>query len=363
MLAGLEEVTAGSIHIGERDITHVPPKGRDIAMVFQNCALHPHMSVADNMAFSLKMAGVSKEDRRTRVEEAAKLLDLTDYLDRKPKALSGGQRQRVAMGRRGVYAEHLDDVIERGLATGDVLPGTSGLVEMGSLKVLLDGSLNTRTAWCYHPFPGVEPEAVHGMRVVEPDALHDLVARAYAVGMASALHAIGDRANTLALDTFEATGASGTIEHAQLIARQDLARFARLGVAASVQPRHAIDDRAVAERHWSGHTDRAFLLASLLGAGARILLGSDAPVAPLDPWVTIASAVARTDDEQPPWHGEERLTLDQALAASTRHPQLTRGAPADLVVLDADPWDAGADVLSAMPVEATMIAGEFVPLG
>jgi multiple sugar transport system ATP-binding protein len=99
MLAGLEEVTAGAIHIGDREVTHVPPKDRDIAMVFQNYALYPHMTVADNMAFALKMAGVDKTERRQRVEEAAKLLDLTDYLDRKPKALSGGQRQRVAMGR------------------------------------------------------------------------------------------------------------------------------------------------------------------------------------------------------------------------------------------------------------------------
>src|SRR5664279_407311 len=99
MLAGLEEVTDGSIHIGDRDITHLPPKDRDIAMVFQNYALYPHMSVADNMAFSLKMAKVGKEERMTRVAEAAKLLDLEDFLDRKPKALSGGQRQRVAMGR------------------------------------------------------------------------------------------------------------------------------------------------------------------------------------------------------------------------------------------------------------------------
>ena len=99
MLAGLEEVTQGKILIGDRDITHLPPKDRDIAMVFQNYALYPHMTVADNMAFSLKMAKVGKEDRMKRVAEAAKLLDLEDYLDRKPKALSGGQRQRVAMGR------------------------------------------------------------------------------------------------------------------------------------------------------------------------------------------------------------------------------------------------------------------------
>jgi multiple sugar transport system ATP-binding protein len=99
MLAGLEEVTSGRIMIGDRDVTHLPPKERDIAMVFQNYALYPHMSVAENMAFSLKMAKVPKEERMERVKEAAKLLDLEDYLERKPKALSGGQRQRVAMGR------------------------------------------------------------------------------------------------------------------------------------------------------------------------------------------------------------------------------------------------------------------------
>lgn len=99
MLAGLEDVNAGRILIGGRDVTDVPPKDRDIAMVFQNYALYPHMSVADNMGFALKIAGVHKEERNQRVREAAKLLDLEQFLDRKPKALSGGQRQRVAMGR------------------------------------------------------------------------------------------------------------------------------------------------------------------------------------------------------------------------------------------------------------------------
>ncbi|PSL02494.1 carbohydrate ABC transporter ATP-binding protein (CUT1 family) [Haloactinopolyspora alba] len=99
MLAGLEEVDQGSIRIGERDVTHMPPKDRDIAMVFQNYALYPHMSVSDNMGFALKIAGTPKDEIRRRVADAAKLLDLEEYLDRKPKALSGGQRQRVAMGR------------------------------------------------------------------------------------------------------------------------------------------------------------------------------------------------------------------------------------------------------------------------
>src|SRR3712207_1859262 len=99
MLAGLEEVTNGHIYIGDRDVTHTPPKDRDIAMVFQNYALYPHMTVADNMGFALKMAKVPKEEQRKRVAEAARILGLEEYLERKPKALSGGQRQRVAMGR------------------------------------------------------------------------------------------------------------------------------------------------------------------------------------------------------------------------------------------------------------------------
>ncbi|KQP66454.1 MULTISPECIES: ABC transporter ATP-binding protein [unclassified Nocardioides] len=99
MLAGLEEVNSGTIRIGDRDITTMPPKDRDIAMVFQNYALYPHMTVAENMGFALKMAKVPTAERDKRVKEAAAILGLEEYLERKPKALSGGQRQRVAMGR------------------------------------------------------------------------------------------------------------------------------------------------------------------------------------------------------------------------------------------------------------------------
>ncbi len=99
MLAGLEEVNGGKIWIGDKDVTNLSPKDRDVAMVFQNYALYPHMTVADNMGFALKIAGVDKGEIKRRVDEAAKILDLEPYLERKPKALSGGQRQRVAMGR------------------------------------------------------------------------------------------------------------------------------------------------------------------------------------------------------------------------------------------------------------------------
>ena len=99
MVAGLEEISKGEVRIGGRVVNDVPPKERDIAMVFQNYALYPHMSVYDNMAFGLKLAKVPKPDIDERVREAARILDLRELLDRKPKALSGGQRQRVAMGR------------------------------------------------------------------------------------------------------------------------------------------------------------------------------------------------------------------------------------------------------------------------
>ena len=99
MLAGLEEVDEGTIRIDGKDVVNLPPRSRDIAMVFQNYALYPHMSVAENMAFALKIAHVGRPEIRARVQEAARILDLEDYLDRRPAQLSGGQRQRVAMGR------------------------------------------------------------------------------------------------------------------------------------------------------------------------------------------------------------------------------------------------------------------------
>src|SRR5918912_801423 len=99
MIAGLEEATSGEILIGGDLVNDVPPKDRDIAMVFQNYALYPHMTVFDNMAFGLKLRRFTKSEIRARVENAARILDITDLLDRRPRQLSGGQRQRVAMGR------------------------------------------------------------------------------------------------------------------------------------------------------------------------------------------------------------------------------------------------------------------------
>src|SRR5208283_4781018 len=99
MIAGLEEITAGDIYIGGEVVNDLPPKDRDIAMVFQNYALYPHMTAFENMSFGLKLRKFSKDEIKKRVDHAARILDITELLDRKPKALSGGQRQRVAMGR------------------------------------------------------------------------------------------------------------------------------------------------------------------------------------------------------------------------------------------------------------------------
>jgi len=107
MLAGLEDIDEGTIRIGDKDVTDLEPRKRDIAMVFQSYALYPHMTVAENIGFALELAKVPKDERRHRIQEAARILDLEPFLDRKPKALSGGQRQRVAMGRAIVRKPHV----------------------------------------------------------------------------------------------------------------------------------------------------------------------------------------------------------------------------------------------------------------
>ncbi len=137
MLAGLEEVSRGTILIGERDVSKLPPKDRDIAMVFQNYALYPHMTVGENMGFALKMAGVSKEDREVKIKDAAKLLGLEDFLDRKPKALSGGQRQRVAMG-RAIVREPQVFLMDEPLSNLDAKLRVSTRAQIASLQRRLD---------------------------------------------------------------------------------------------------------------------------------------------------------------------------------------------------------------------------------
>ncbi|GGI96810.1 amidohydrolase [Pseudarthrobacter scleromae] len=257
----------------------------------------------------------------------------------------------------GVYPADLERAAALGMRTGQEVDGGKGLLRVGPLKVLIDGALNTRTAYCVDPYPF----GGHGLLTVEPEELLALLERARATGFLPAVHAIGDAANQVALDAFARAGVGGRIEHAQFVRREDLARFGSLGVLASVQPVHALDDRDAAETNWPGRTDRAFPLRSLLDAGASLLLGSDAPVAPLDPWAAMAAATVRArDDGRGPWHPQEAITRRQALLASSRGRSRVRvGDPADLVLLDEDSIAAPTDVFAAMPVAATLVAGRF----
>ncbi|MET0805822.1 MAG: amidohydrolase family protein, partial [Lacisediminihabitans sp.] len=217
--------------------------------------------------------------------------------------------------------------------------------------------LNTRTAYCHAPYPGTHN---HGELVYEPLALVASLERARDAGLVPAVHAIGDFANEIALDAFQAAACRGSIEHAQLIAAMDFARFAELGVVASVQPEHAMDDRDVADLFWAGRTDRAFAFESLVRAGATLRLGSDAPVAPLDPWVTMAAAVTRSRDGREPWHPEQVVASAIAYAASTDgRARVEVGSLADLVVTEADPLAATDDELRSFPVTATMVSGRW----
>ncbi len=201
------------------------------------------------------------------------------------------------------------------------------------------------------------------MLLVSLDALSTLMRRATDAGFDCAVHAIGDAANALALQAFARTGARGSVEHAQLLDDADVQRFAELGVIASVQPEHLLDDRDVTDRYWADRARRAFPFRSLLDAGATLAFGSDAPVAPLDPWLAIAAAVHRSRDGRPRWHPEQEITVHEALTASMppgrRDLRLRTGDAADLIVLDRDPFTAEPQALRTMPVAATMLAGAW----
>ncbi|AXH96111.1 amidohydrolase [Ornithinimicrobium avium] len=278
---------------------------------------------------------------------------------------AGGQ---VLRARVGVYPEHLQHVLDAGARTGGPVAGTGGLVTMGPLKIISDGSLNTRTAWCHQPYADGHLLA-HPRGAANHDAaqVRDLLATATGAGLEVALHAIGDAAVHQALVAFAQTGARGGIEHAQLVDPADLPLWAGLPVRASVQPAHLLDDRAVTEQCWPDRADRTFTLRSFLDHGIELVLGSDAPVAPLDPWLAMAAAVHRGPVEEDSWHPEQALTPREALAASVDGRRLCPGAPGDVVLLDADPLaPAGmpsreqARALRSASVSATVLAGQLV---
>jgi predicted amidohydrolase YtcJ len=266
-------------------------------------------------------------------------------------------RVRVA-----TYADGLDAVIDAGLRTGDQLPGSPETITMGPLKIISDGSLNTRTAWCCEEYADGSGSGAPNQTTAELTRLLDL---AHSHRLEVATHAIGDLALREALTAYDVTGAQGSIEHAQLVRPDAVPILARLGLRASVQPAHLLDDRDVTELCWPDRAERCFAFRWMADAGVQLAFGSDAPVSPLDPWLAVAAAVHRSADERPPWHPEQALSVREAIAASVDgQSTLHAGMPADLVLLDADPLapaddtDAQAARLRTMPVALTVVAGD-----
>ncbi|MBO1755271.1 amidohydrolase [Allobranchiibius sp. CTAmp26] len=266
--------------------------------------------------------------------------------------------------RASTYLYGLEATIAAGLRTGDPLPGGGAVATMGPLKIIADGSLGTMTALCCAPYAGHD---TRGTCNVSPEELLEALRSARAHGLDAAVHAIGDAAATMVLDAFRDSGIRGSIEHAQLLDPADITRMATLGVRASVQPAQLYDDRDLSEQLWPGCADRSFMLRSMVDAGVQLALGSDAPVAPLDPWLAMAAAVHRSADSRGPWGAAQAITPAEALCASTDGQQTpTVGSRADLVLLDADPLAVAHDsataahTLRTMGVAATLVGGRVV---
>ena len=277
-----------------------------------------------------------------------------------PDRVAGGAE--LLRVRVGAYVDTLDEFSAAGLRTGMQMPGCGPLIRMGPLKIISDGSLNTQTAWCCSPYSGGGVGAPN----ITSEGLQAVLEHANRAQMEVAVHAIGDAAVGQALEAYAATGARGSIEHAQLIRREDSRTMARLGIWASVQPAHLLDDRDLTEILWPHSADRCFALRWLQDDGVTLALGSDAPVSPLDPWDAIAAAVHRSADDREPWHPEQALTVHEALAASTDGVgTVSVGQAADLALLDADPLLPGTSLeqakhLRAMQVAATWVDGRLV---
>lgn len=301
---------------------------------------------AFDVAMAINAAPVDVLDRfAAQVSARAAGRGVVGIVDYEMDGCLPGWERRMAAGfdvlrvEASVYPHELDFVPA---PTGSAL---TSLLTVGRHKLFADGSLGTRTAWCHDPYP----EGGHGVAVHPGDELLEWARRGLDRGLLPTIHAIGDRGVEQALDVFAALGVPGRMEHAQQVQPGDLPRFAALGVEASVQPAHLLDDRDIAEHHWAGATDRTYPFADLRAAGVRLLFGSDAPVAPLDPWLAMDAAVNRS------WHPEQAMSPAHALQAATGGVRLAVGTRADLALCDLDPLDPAH--LPDMTVSATLLGG------
>lgn len=293
------------------------------------------------------------DDAVARAAAAAAARGLVGIVDMEMQWAIGAWARRAATRpltlhvEAATYRQDLDRLLAEGLRTGDSL---GDLLRVGPLKIIFDGSMSTKTAFCAEPYANPLPDLSHGRTNFTPDELKELVERAHAGGVSAAVHAIGDEAARIVLDTFEATGATGSVEHAQLVAPTDVIRFAPLGITASVQPSHLLDDQHLVDRIWPHAGSNLFPLRAMLDAGTRLRFGSDAPAAPLDPWLALDAAVNRTH------HPDQAITPAEALAASTRG-RVAVGQPADLVLVPLGPEEIMAGNFEMAEAMATLVAG------
>jgi hypothetical protein len=266
---------------------------------------------------------------------------------------------------------HLEAAAATGIRTGL----GDNVLRVGPVKIFADGTLGSQTASMLAAFDG-QPDNV-GIRVRTPEEIDRLVALAVGAGLWTAIHAIGDRANRDVLDILEhhhlaseAAGIRHRIEHVQLLHPDDLPRFARAGVVASMQPIHATADRDIADRYWGHRARWAYAWRSLAATGAVLAFGSDAPVETPDPWRGLYAAVTRRRGDEPggAWYPEECLTLEEALRAYTIGPAVAAGTEgwqgtlqagkvADFIALDRDPYEGTPEDLLRVQVLATVVDG------
>jgi hypothetical protein len=270
-------------------------------------------------------------------------------------------------------ATRLDEWIERGLRAGD---GDEWLA-VGGIKFFADGALGPLTAWMLEPFEGTNNR---GMALRPPSEIEAMVEKCLKNGLAPCIHAIGDRANREMLDVMERTRAiapelSRRIEHAQLVAPEDLPRFGALAIAASAQPIHCTQDMAKVDRALAERGRGAYAFATLRRGGANLAFGSDAPVETICPIAGIHAAVTRRTAKGEPrdgWRPEERLTLDETIEAYTlgcaratgeegRQGRIAPGHFGDFTVLSENIFDL-VDPMKMLEarVEATIVGGEIV---
>lgn len=271
--------------------------------------------------------------------------------------------------------EMLDAALKLGLRTGY---GNEWL-RIGHVKMFADGALGSRTAEMLAPYEG-EPTN-YGVAVHSSEELYAAASAAARGGLASAIHAIGDAANRRVLDIYERLAAEGLssglrqrIEHVQVLAPDDIARFARLGVVASMQPIHATSDMEMAERHWGARSAGAYVWRSLWERGTVLAFGSDCPVEAPDPLLGLHAAVTRRRADGSPgpegWYPEERLTAEQAVRGFTWGPayaagkedrlgSLTPGKLADVTILDRDILALPSMEILQARVLGTIVGGRF----